>query len=69
MRAKIKFNGKEIPDSLCIVDSASNIVTLQTPVTGEEKIDMETHAVEVNIYGELPAFLESSFYMLLEELG
>lgn len=67
MRAVIRFNGKELPDTLCIVNSGENTVVLDTPVTREGELDMYTHAVEVNIFGELPEQLESNWDMLFDE--
>lgn len=67
MQAVIKFNGIELPDSLCIVENGTNKVTIQTPVSRGEEIDMNTHAVEVNIFGELPELLESNWNRLFDE--
>lgn len=51
MRAIIKVNGVEVPESLACVDTASNIVTLETVDTGEIKMEMERVYVEVSIFG------------------
>ena len=49
----VTFNGKEIPDALCLVNTASNIVTLETMDTPCMKIDLDKAYVAVSIHGKL----------------
>ena len=53
MRAIIKVNNVEVPESLVVVDTLSEEVTIQTPYTPEQKLDMNCCYVEVNIIGKL----------------
>lgn len=53
MRAVIKNNGMEIPEALCIVDTANNSVSLTTMTEPCMELDLQRVYVEVNIFGEL----------------
>lgn len=53
MNPIIKVNGVEVKDALCVVDSLSNIVTLEVVDGGEEKLNMDKVYVEVNIFGKV----------------
>ncbi len=60
MGAVIKVNGMEVPESLAIIDTANNTVTLQTMLISEQELDVDKihvdvdkiHA-EVNLFGEI----------------
>ena len=52
MSAVIKVNGTVIPDSLVIVDTLSNEVTLETLLDNGKKLNKEVH-VEVHIFGDI----------------
>lgn len=51
MSVVIKVNGMEVPESLAIIDTANNEVTLQTMFVSEQKLDVDRIHAEVNIYG------------------
>ena len=53
MRAVVKHNGVELPDSLCLVDTANGVVTLTTMFDPCIKLDLTSVYVEVNMFGEL----------------
>jgi len=53
MGAVIKVNGVEVPEALCVTDTANNIVTLETMFSGEVKLNMNKIYVEVNIFGDI----------------
>lgn len=53
MRAVIKHNGVELPEALCLVNTASNIVTLETMDRPCMKLNMEKLYVRVSILGDL----------------
>lgn len=53
MGAIIKHNGKELFAALCHVNTASNIVTLDTMFEPNMKLDLKKVHVEVNIFGDL----------------
>lgn len=53
MKAVIKHNGEELPEALCLVNTASNIVTLETMDEPCMKLDMEKVYVCVSILGDL----------------
>ena len=52
MSAVIKVNGTVIPESLVIVDTLSNEVTLETLLDNGKKLNKEVH-VEVHIFGDV----------------
>lgn len=53
MSAVIKVNGVEVPESLAIVDTANNTVSLQTMFVHEQKLDVNRIHAEVNLYGDI----------------
>lgn len=53
MKAIIKINGVELPEALCLVNTASNIVTLETMPEPNIKLDLDKVYVEVNLFGDL----------------
>lgn len=53
MRAVIKHNGVELPEALCLVNTASNIVTLETMDEPCMMLNMEKLYVRVSILGDL----------------
>lgn len=53
MGAIIKVNGMEVPESLAIIDTANNTVTLQTMLISEQKLDVDKIHAEVNLFGEI----------------
>ena len=53
MGAVIKVNGMEVPESLAIIDTANNVVTLQTMLISEQKFDVDKIHAEVNLFGEI----------------
>ena len=58
MKAVIKHNGIEIPNSMCLVNTADNIATLDVTFGPSMKLDMDRVYVEVNVFGELVALDE-----------
>ncbi len=62
MRAVIKHNGVELPESLCLVNTASNIVTLTTMYDPSMKLNLDKVYAEVNLFGELEALDEDGEY-------
>ena len=55
MRAVVKHNGMELPEALCLVNTAGNIVTLETMFEPNIKLDLDRVYVEVNLFGDLEA--------------
>lgn len=53
MKAVIIHNGVELPEALCLVNTASNIVTLETMDEPCMKLNMEKLYVCVSILGNL----------------
>ena len=53
MSAIIKVNGMEVPESLAIIDTANNTVTLQTMLISEQELDVDKIHAEVNLFGEI----------------
>lgn len=53
MGAVIKVNGMEVPESLAIIDTANNTVTLQTMLISEQELDVYKIHAEVNLFGEI----------------
>lgn len=53
MSAIIKVNGMEVPESLAIIDTANNTVTLQTMLISEQKLDVDKIHAEVKLFGEI----------------
>ena len=53
MGVVIKVNGVEVPESLAIIDTANNEVTLQTMFVSEQKLDVNKIHAEVNLFGEI----------------
>lgn len=53
MPAIIKVNGMEVPESLAIVDTLSNEVSLETLMDGGVKLNLNEVYVEVNIIGNM----------------
>ena len=51
MGAVIKVNGMEVPESLAIIDTANNTVTLQTMLISEQELDVDKIHAEVNQIG------------------
>lgn len=51
MSVVIKVNGVEVPESLAIIDTANNTVSLQTMLVSEQVLDVDRIHAEVNIYG------------------
>ena len=51
MRAIVKHNGKL--EALCHINTASNIVTLQTMLEPSMNLDLDKVYVEVNLFGDL----------------
>lgn len=52
MKAIINVNGKERTESLCIVDTLNNEVTLIEIDKQEIKLNMDEVYVEINIFGK-----------------
>lgn len=55
MRAVIKHNGVELTEALCMVNTAGNIVTLETMCEASMKVNLDKVYVEVNMFGDLEA--------------
>lgn len=55
MKALIKHNGVIVPEALCLVNTASNIVTLETMFEPNISLDLDKVYVEVNLFGDLEA--------------
>lgn len=53
MGAVIRVNGIEAPESLAIIDTANNEVSLQTMLVSEQKLDINKIHAEVNLFGEI----------------
>lgn len=53
MSAVIKINGTEVPESLVIIDTANNTVSLQTMLVHEQVLDVNRIHAEVNLYGDI----------------
>ena len=53
MRAVVKHNGSPLLDALCHINTASNIVTLQTMLEPGMNLDLDKVYVEVNLFGDL----------------
>lgn len=53
VKAVIKHNGTEIPEALCLVNTASNIVTLERMNEPNIILDLNKVYVEVNLFGAL----------------
>ena len=53
MRAIVKHNGIELPEALCLVNTASNLVSLETMLEPSMNLDLDKVYVEVNLFGEL----------------
>ena len=53
MGAVIKVNGMEVPESLAIIDTANNTVTLQTMLISEQELDVDKIHAEDNLCGEI----------------
>ena len=53
MRAIVKHNGKPLLEALCHINTASNIVTLQTMLEPGMNLDLDKVYVEVNLFGDL----------------
>lgn len=53
MSAIIRVNGTEVPESLAIIDTANNTVSLQTMFVCEQKLDVDKIHAEVNLFGEI----------------
>ena len=53
MGAIIKHNGQELIDALCSVNTANNIIVLDTMWGPDMKLDPRKVYVEVNIFGDL----------------
>lgn len=53
MGAVIRVNGIEVPESLAVIDTASNEVSLQTMLVSEQKLDINKIHAEVNLFGEI----------------
>lgn len=59
MRAVIKHNGTEIPEAMCLVNTANNIVTLERMDKPNILLDMSKVYVEVNLFGSLESVGET----------
>jgi len=59
MRAVIKHNGTEIPEAMCLVNTASNLVTLERMDKPNILLDMSKVYVEVNLFGSLESVGET----------
>ena len=53
MKAVVKHNGVELPEALCLVNTASNIVTLEIMLEPNISLDLDKVYVEVNLFGDL----------------
>lgn len=53
MRAIVKHNGIELPEALCLVNTASNLVSLETMLEPSMNLDLDKVYVEVNLFGDL----------------
>ncbi len=53
MRAVIKHNGTEIPEAMCLVNTADNLVTLERMDKPNILLDISKVYFEVNLFGEL----------------
>ena len=53
MGAVIRVNGREVPETLAIVDTLNGSVTLESILTEETFLDMEKVHAEVNIFGDI----------------
>lgn len=53
MGAVIRVNGIEVPESLAVIDTANNEVSLQTMFVSEQKLDINKIHAEVNLFGEI----------------
>jgi len=49
----LKHNGKPLLEALCHINTASNIVTLQTMLEPSMNLDLDKVYVEVNLFGDL----------------
>lgn len=52
MGAVIRVNGVETPESIAVIDTANNIITLETMFTGEQKLSADIAYAEVNLFGD-----------------
>ena len=55
MKAVIKHNGQVIPDAMCSVNTAGNIVVLNRMYEPSMELNLDRVYVEVNLFGELEA--------------
>ena len=53
MRAVVKHNGNPLLDALCLVNTASNRVSLETMLEPGMNLDLDKVYVEVNLFGDL----------------
>lgn len=53
MGAVIRVNGIEVPESLAVIDTANNEVSLLTMLVSEQKLDINKIHAEVNLFGEI----------------
>ena len=61
MRAVVKHNGTQLPEVLCHINTASNIVTLQTMLEPIMNLDPGKVYVEVNLFGDLEPLEDEGF--------
>jgi hypothetical protein len=61
MRAIVKHNGKPLSEVLCHINTASNIVTLQTMLEPSMNLDLDKVYVEVNFFGDLEPLEDEEF--------